>query len=111
MAPPAAAIIEGRLYYCSVRHNQPPTGEGSHWFSIDDALVYWNFFLDFGPLNLGQLYRFCALLNQKLRAPELSERQAEPRCVLTSEHRTWAACLARLRSLRSEKAPGGKALG
>ena len=72
--PPAATIIEGRLYYCSVRHNQPPTGEGSHWFSIDDALVYWNFFLDFGPLNLGQLYRFCALLNQKLRAPELSER-------------------------------------
>ena len=48
MAPPAAAIIEGRLYYCSVRHNQPPSGEGSHWFSIDDALVYWNFFLDFG---------------------------------------------------------------
>ena len=48
MAPPAATIIEGRLYYCSVRHNQPPTGEGSHWFSIDDALVYWNFFLDFG---------------------------------------------------------------
>ena len=74
MAPPAATIIEGRLYYCSVRHNQPPTGEGSHWFSIDDALVYWNFFLDFGPLNLGQLYRFCALLNQKLRAPELVER-------------------------------------
>ena len=25
MAPPAATIIEGRLYYCSVRHNQPPT--------------------------------------------------------------------------------------
>ena len=72
--PPAATIIEGRLYYCSVRHNQPPTGEGSHWFSIDDALVYWNFFFDFGPLNLGQLYRFCALLNQKLRAPELAER-------------------------------------
>ena len=29
--------------------------------------VYWNFFLDFGPLNLGQLYRFCEKLNNKLR--------------------------------------------
>jgi cell division cycle 14 len=70
----AAPIIEGRLYYCSVRQGSPPQNQGAHWFSIDDALVYWNFFLDFGPLNLGQLYRFCALLNQKLRAPELSDR-------------------------------------
>lgn len=37
-----------------------------HFFSIDNELVYWNFFLDFGPLNLGQLYRFCTKLNQKL---------------------------------------------
>lgn len=29
-------------------------------------MIYWNFFLDFGPLNLGQLYRFCAKLNYKL---------------------------------------------
>jgi len=32
--------------------------------------VYWNFFLDFGPLNLGQTYRFCELLNRLLAAPE-----------------------------------------
>jgi cell division cycle 14 len=29
--------------------------------------VYWNFFLDFGPLNLGQLVRFSKKLNDKLR--------------------------------------------
>ena len=32
-------------------------------FCIDDELVYWNFCLDFGPLNLGQLYRFTVQLN------------------------------------------------
>ena len=37
-----------------------------HFFQIDNELVYWNFFLDFGPLNLGQLYRFCTKLNAKL---------------------------------------------
>ena len=40
----------------------------AHFFSIDSTLVYWNFFLDFGPLNLGQLYRFCSTLNSKLQA-------------------------------------------
>jgi cell division cycle 14 len=30
-------------------------------------LVYWNFFLDFGPLNLGQLYRFTIQLHQLLQ--------------------------------------------
>lgn len=28
--------------------------------------MYWNFFLDFGPLNLGQLFRFTVRLNQLL---------------------------------------------
>jgi cell division cycle 14 len=35
-------------------------------FCVDEELVYWNFFLDFGPLNLGQLYRFTCHLNQLL---------------------------------------------
>jgi hypothetical protein len=38
-----------------------------HFFCVDNELVYWNFFLDFGPLNLGQLARFCKKLNDKLR--------------------------------------------
>ncbi|KAL7490356.1 hypothetical protein ACHAW6_016125 [Cyclotella cf. meneghiniana] len=44
-----------------------------HYFSIDTTLIYWNFFLDFGPLNLGQLYRFCSLVNHKLVAPEYKD--------------------------------------
>jgi cell division cycle 14 len=32
---------------------------------------YWNFFLDFGPLNLGQTYRFCEALHAKLADPKL----------------------------------------
>ena len=34
---------------------------------MDNELVYWNFFLDFGPLNLGQLVRFSNKLNEKLQ--------------------------------------------
>jgi cell division cycle 14 len=35
-------------------------------FTIDEELAYWNFFLDFGPLNLGQLFRFTVKLNNLL---------------------------------------------
>ena len=44
----------------------PKQTKDCHYFSIDEELVYWNFFLDFGPLNLGQLYRFCTILKNKL---------------------------------------------
>jgi len=44
-----------------------PEKKQIHFFNIDNELVYWNFFLDFGPLNLGQLARFSQKLNDKLR--------------------------------------------
>jgi cell division cycle 14 len=37
-------------------------------------MVYWNFYLDFGPLNLGHVIRFCQLLNHKLQDPKLAEK-------------------------------------
>jgi cell division cycle 14 len=46
---------------------EPTPKKQIHFFCIDNELVYWNFFLDFGPLNLGQLTRFCKKLNDKLR--------------------------------------------
>ena len=33
------------------------------YISVDKELIYWNFFKDFGPLNLGHLYRFCEKFN------------------------------------------------
>ncbi|GAA5889862.1 hypothetical protein JCM5296_002366 [Sporobolomyces johnsonii] len=43
---------------------------GVHWFTIDDQLVYLSFFQDYGPLNVGCLYRFCLHLHALLEAPE-----------------------------------------
>eukprot|EP00569_Conticribra_weissflogii_P016979 CAMPEP_0171400210 /NCGR_PEP_ID=MMETSP0880-20121228/7124_1 /TAXON_ID=67004 /ORGANISM="Thalassiosira weissflogii, Strain CCMP1336" /LENGTH=538 /DNA_ID=CAMNT_0011914505 /DNA_START=299 /DNA_END=1912 /DNA_ORIENTATION=+ len=53
---------------------QPPSHKPIHYFGIDDDLLYWNFFLDYGPLNLGQLHRFCSALNAKLSSPHLADR-------------------------------------
>jgi len=67
---------QDRLYYIALKGKPVSVGdtkrdaEGKkkpiHYFCIDNELVYWNFFLDFGPLNLGQLYRFSTKLNAKL---------------------------------------------
>ena len=65
----AIEILPDRLYYVSL--SSQPSGQAlsrgdRHMFSIDQEFIYWNFFLDFGPLNLGHVYRFCMLLNKKL---------------------------------------------
>eukprot|EP00577_Skeletonema_sp_RCC1716_P005916 CAMPEP_0113418648 /NCGR_PEP_ID=MMETSP0013_2-20120614/26327_1 /TAXON_ID=2843 ORGANISM="Skeletonema costatum, Strain 1716" /NCGR_SAMPLE_ID=MMETSP0013_2 /ASSEMBLY_ACC=CAM_ASM_000158 /LENGTH=625 /DNA_ID=CAMNT_0000305915 /DNA_START=239 /DNA_END=2116 /DNA_ORIENTATION=+ /assembly_acc=CAM_ASM_000158 len=90
----AIEIIPNRLYYAPLkyfptseygsssddeetgRHHTPSQKHKKkkiHYFSIDSELIYWNFFLDFGPLNLGQLYRFCSKLNAKLSSPQYKD--------------------------------------
>lgn len=96
----AVEIIQGRLYYNAFERDprtfgsnvwnhtflatnsqgrdddqgNNPAKRKVHLFCIDSELVYWNFYLDFGPLNLGQLYRFCQKLNAKLSDTRLSNR-------------------------------------
>lgn len=57
-----------RLYFVTLRTNfKPKTTSNTHYFTIDDELVYENFYSDFGPLNLAMLYRYCDKLNKKLQ--------------------------------------------
>jgi cell division cycle 14 len=37
-------------------------------------MIYWNFYLDFGPLNLGHVYRYGVLLNNKLNDAKLQDK-------------------------------------
>ena len=66
-------ILPDRLYLVSLS-TPPSSSTTKHFFCIDNDLLYWNFFLDFGPLNLGHLYRFCALLNHKLNDSKLKDK-------------------------------------
>lgn len=70
----AIEFIPDRLYYVAVK-SRPRDTVDKHFFSTDEALVYWNFFLDFGPLNLGQLYRFSQLLSHKLNDKSLARKR------------------------------------
>eukprot|EP00978_Attheya_sp_CCMP212_P026329 scaffold86361_cov60-Attheya_sp.AAC.4 len=84
MSDPLAGAVEvlpDRLYYIALKahprqDNTTTLTSGKtrhiHYFCVDTELVYWNFFLDFGPLNLGQLNRFCTKLNEKLSSTDAS---------------------------------------
>ncbi|XP_075210522.1 dual specificity protein phosphatase CDC14C-like [Lycorma delicatula] len=68
-------IMKNRLYFVTFsnsheRHNT----QDIHYFTIDNELVYNNFFSDFGPLSLGSLYKYCLLLASKLKSPALSKK-------------------------------------
>ncbi len=69
------------------------TTKTAHFFTMDSELVYWNFFLDFGPLNLSQLYRFCQRLNNKLKSEALRDKVIYYYCGSHAHKRTNAAFL------------------
>lgn len=43
----AAEIVPDRLFYVALRQCPRQTPD-AHFFTVDNTLVYWNFFLDFG---------------------------------------------------------------
>jgi cell division cycle 14 len=70
-------ILKNRIYFASFASYQDFTQfvnsnekDSLVCFSIDRVLQYEPFCQDFGPLNLGKLYRFCQMLNNKLKDPQ-----------------------------------------
>lgn len=60
--------IKNVLYFSTVRPGKIVKDTvDAHYFSIDEELVYENYYSDFGPLNLGCIYRYCKILNEKLK--------------------------------------------
>lgn len=90
----AIEILPGRLYYCALRSKpSQETTKNAHFFTMDNELVYWNFFLDFGPFNMAQLYRFCQRLNSKLKAEVYEGKAIYYYCGPHAHKRTNAAFL------------------
>ena len=62
----AIEIIPKSLYWVALRRapcGAELTGKTApHFYSVDTEFPYWNFFLDFGPLNLGQTVKYVGSL-------------------------------------------------
>uniref|UniRef100_H2Z9U7 Uncharacterized protein n=1 Tax=Ciona savignyi TaxID=51511 RepID=H2Z9U7_CIOSA len=70
----AAEIIRDQFYFATLR-SKPKSTSHTHYFSIDDELIYENFYADFGPLNLAQLHRYCCKVNKKLKSISLAKKK------------------------------------
>lgn len=64
-------FLPGRLALATLLGPPPEASPGSHYFCIDDVLIYEPFFDDFGPLNLAMTSRYCKLVDQLLNEPIL----------------------------------------
>jgi len=90
----ASEYIPDRLYFVTLKSAiRPKSTPNTHYFSIDDELIYENFYADFGPLNLSLLYRYCIKLNKKLRSYTLAKKKIVHYTTLDSHKRANAAYL------------------
>merc|ERR1719262_1432945 len=97
-APPedlGICILPGRLYW-QCRVDPPPARDDVFYFCIDSALAYEPFFADFGPLSLGQTYRYCQLLEKYLSSPDLQSKTIVHYCGTDKAKRANAAVLIAL---------------
>eukprot|EP00945_MAST-04E_sp_MAST-4E-sp1_P003209 g3209.t1 len=69
----AAEIIPNELYFVSLSKT-PTEAPDLTFFCTDKDFLYENFFADFGPLNLGKLYRYCYALDRR-REQALAEKK------------------------------------
>lgn len=88
----AVKIIPDRLYWAAL-HMTPKNTMKSHYFSVDNDLLYEPFFADFGPLNLSMIYHYCKLLDAKLSDPSLADKRIIHYCSHDPKKRANAACL------------------
>ena len=90
----ACEFIPKRLYFVTLKTSiKPKSTINTHYFTIDDELIYENFYLDFGPLNLASLYHYCIKLNRKLKSYYLAKKKIVHYTSLDAKKRSNAAFL------------------
>ena len=81
----AAEIIPDTLYFCAVKRedllvSHSKIANTDIAFTTDRTLTYEPFYADFGPLSLGQMYRFCKALEKVLQQASLCEKSVNHSC-------------------------------
>ncbi|KAJ0397632.1 hypothetical protein ATCC90586_001316 [Pythium insidiosum] len=89
---PLIEFMSDEVYY-TTRSTPPPAQDRVVFYSIDDKLTYHNFFLDFGPHNLGCTFQFCLVMNKMLASARLERKQIHFYSAPDPQLRANAVCL------------------
>jgi len=70
-------LVSGKLHFVIVDQGSPlPYSDFSHlYFSTDESFIYTPLKEDNGPLNLGLLYKYCKLLQEKVQDPANKDKK------------------------------------
>jgi len=70
----AVPIIKDRLYFVTCSR-KPASTPDLHFFTIDNVFVYIGYNMDFGPLNLAMVTKYCRKINRKLKLVTLANKK------------------------------------
>ncbi|XP_065576775.1 dual specificity protein phosphatase CDC14A-like [Artemia franciscana] len=90
----AVEVIKERFYFVTLQTEIcPKSTANTHYFSIDEQLLYLNFYADFGPLNLAMLQRYCQKVVRKLQSANLMKKRIVHYTTMNPQKRANAAYL------------------
>lgn len=85
-------FLKGRVYLGAYDYSPDDTDE-IVFFTVEDSIYYNSFHLDFGPMNIGHLYRFAVIFHEILNDPENSNKAVVFYSSASSRQRANAACM------------------
>lgn len=85
-------FLKGRVYLGAYDFTPDETDE-IVFFTVEDSIFYNSFHLDFGPLNIGHLYRFAVIFHEILNDPDNSNKAVVFYSSASSRQRANAACM------------------
>uniref|UniRef100_A0A0C9R841 protein-tyrosine-phosphatase n=1 Tax=Fopius arisanus TaxID=64838 RepID=A0A0C9R841_9HYME len=88
-------LVKNKFYFATLLpgKREPKATSDIYFFSIDDELIYNNFYNDFGPLNLACLYKYCWKVNHIFNNPRHYQRHIIHYTTDDEEKKTNAAFL------------------
>lgn len=85
-------FLKGRVYLGAYDFT-PDDSDEIVFFTVEDSIFYNSFHLDFGPLNIGHLYRFAVIFHEILNNPDNADKAVVFYSSASSRQRANAACM------------------
>lgn len=85
-------FLRGRVYLGAYDYSPQDTDE-IVFFTVEDSIFYNSFHLDFGPMNIGHLYRFAVIFHEILNDPDNANKAVIFYSSTSTRQRANSACM------------------
>lgn len=85
-------FLRGRVYLGAYDYSPQDTDE-MVFFTVEDSIFYNSFHLDFGPMNIGHLYRFAVIFHEILNDPDNANKAVVFYSSTSTRQRANSACM------------------